>query len=602
MSSPSYVATTDHGNGLGDQFGSTTTSSSAVNGTTMMSGDQSSATIIGAMKPYSIPKGEESDSYNDKVNNSVQVSTLPTSSTTSTITSTSNNNSNSNAAFSPAPMGNGGGSGTDDVCRDFLRNMCRRGKSCRYKHPDNEGGGGGGGGDSMMMMSANNAGGPNMGQMGNNNRKQDNFVFCHDFQNRECRRENCRFMHCSKQEEEIFRSTGKLPNNMIGMVPPPPAAMMPQGGGGDGKDINTPVCKDFINGICRRAPGRCKFRHPASNDNYNQSPSPTSSRNSFDGRNGQRGGGVGAPVGNFAMSPMNNSHSLDAYGYGRPHGVPGANMGISPNYGYGNDQFADNGNPNKRKRYDPMPYGVANNAAAAVPYGAGAAYVTEAMNPAVHGYAMHPSAAASAYYGGGGGAGNGGAVGGIGVGGGVRGGGGPMVDGSGRGSFLEEENAALRRRIDDLKKQVSELLSTNEYLMEQINNMRAGPAAAVAVATATSVASLQPPQSSAAATAVGLSSLSASQLTQSLSQLSQAQPCVVSVPPPPPPPGTAVVGTPVAHMGPVPPSSIVSSIASISLPTVSAPVTALVSSSGATSLVSYAPLHSTNAWSLSVDQ
>lgn len=528
MSSPTFA--TEHGNGISDQFG--------LNGI-MMSGDQSSATIIGAMKPYTIPKSDDGDNYNDKLT-SIQVSTLPTSSTTSTSTIST---SNTNSSFSPAPMGNGG---TDDVCRDFLRNMCRRGKSCRYKHPDNEGAGG------DMMMASSNA-----SSMGNN--RKDSYVFCHDFQNRECRRDNCRFLHCSKQEASMMLA----------------------------QPIVVPDCKDFLNGVCRRAPGRCKFRHPASNESYNQSPSPTNSRNSFDGRNGgQRGA---APVGNFAMSPMNNSHNLDAYGYGRPP-ITGTNMAISSNYGYGNDQYVENGNSNKRKRnYDTM-YATNN----AVPYGA-PAYGQEAMNPigtSVHGYAMH-STPANAYYAGV--AGNGG---GVGVG--VAMGRGPMVEGR---SFLEEENSALRRRIDDLKKQVSELLSTNEYLMEQINQMRSTPAAAVAVATATSVASLQPPPQSSTATAVGISSISAGQLTQTLS-LQQAPTCSLSVPQPPPPPGTGGLMTgsgPVGHMGPLtsvlPPSSIVSSIASISLPTVS---TALVSSSGAASLVSYTPLHST--WSLGVDQ
>lgn len=117
--------------------------------------------------------------------------------------------------------------------------------------------------------------------------------------------------------------------------------------------------------------------------------------------------------------------------------------------------------------------------------------------------------------------------------------------------------------------------------MEQINQMRAGPAAAVAVATATSVASLQPQSSTA--TAVGISSISAGQTLS----LQQAPTCSLSVPHPQGPVSVSVL----------PPNSIVSSIASISLPTVS---TALVSSSGAASLVTgYTPLHSTNAW---VDQ
>lgn len=151
-------------------------------------------------------------------------------------------------------------------------------------------------------------------------------------------------------------------------------------------------------------------------------------------------------------------------------------------------------------------------------------------------------------------------------------------------SYLEEENASLRRRLDDLKKQLSDLIASNDFLVEQINQLRvqnaAGPAAAVAVAAAaTSVASLQPQAPTAgtvSSTAVGI--------TTPLSLQAQIGP-----------PAAAVIGA-------LPPSSIVSSIASISLPTVTAPVS-LVNSSAAASLVSYTPsLHSSNPWPLGVDQ
>lgn len=191
---------------------------------------------------------------------------------------------------------------------------------------------------------------------------------------------------------------------------------------GDGKDLA--VCKDWLRGICGRS--RCKFRHPASNENFNQSPSPTSSRNSFDGHNGGHRG-TSLPVGNFAM---NNSHNMDAYSYGRPP-LPGTNMPISSNYGYGNDQYAQNGNANKRKRNFDTMYSSNN----AVPFGT---TPFEAMNPAVHGFAMH-STPLNDYY-----AVNGSSA--------VRP---PMIEGQ-RSSFqfLEEENLALRRRVDDLKNQV----------------------------------------------------------------------------------------------------------------------------------------------------
>lgn len=37
-------------------------------------------------------------------------------------------------------------------------------------------------------------------------------TFCHDYQNSTCRRPACKFLHCTREEEEIFRRTGYLPN------------------------------------------------------------------------------------------------------------------------------------------------------------------------------------------------------------------------------------------------------------------------------------------------------------------------------------------------------------------------------------------------------
>ncbi|XP_054713079.1 LOW QUALITY PROTEIN: zinc finger CCCH domain-containing protein 10-like [Uloborus diversus] len=110
----------------------------------------------------------------------------------------------------------------DDICRDFLRNVCQRGKFCRFKHPE---------GDEAETLG------------------KKELVFCHDFQNKECRRPNCKFVHCTKQEEEIFRTTGCLPDTVLDM----------------GKrrllqNTKVPIWKDYLKGECRRA-GHCKFRH-----------------------------------------------------------------------------------------------------------------------------------------------------------------------------------------------------------------------------------------------------------------------------------------------------------------------------------------------------
>ncbi|XP_060876064.1 zinc finger CCCH domain-containing protein 10-like isoform X6 [Metopolophium dirhodum] len=68
---------------------------------------------------------------------------------------------------------------TENVCRDFMRNVCNRGKSCKFFHPPVE----------------------------EDKRK---YVFCHDFQNGKCSRHDCRFIHCSREDEEYYNRTGRM--------------------------------------------------------------------------------------------------------------------------------------------------------------------------------------------------------------------------------------------------------------------------------------------------------------------------------------------------------------------------------------------------------
>ncbi|XP_063223907.1 zinc finger CCCH domain-containing protein 10-like [Bacillus rossius redtenbacheri] len=117
----------------------------------------------------------------------------------------------------------------DRVCRDYIRNVCRRGKRCKFLHPD---------------------------EVTDNGNSKCDYVFCHDFQNSKCTRVNCRFVHCSQDDEEYYKTTGELPSHVLeslirkGMVP---NILF-------GRPGEAPVCKDYINGECRRG-AKCKFRH-----------------------------------------------------------------------------------------------------------------------------------------------------------------------------------------------------------------------------------------------------------------------------------------------------------------------------------------------------
>ncbi|KAM4794991.1 zinc finger CCCH domain-containing protein 10 [Rhinophrynus dorsalis] len=117
------------------------------------------------------------------------------------------------------------------ICRDFLRNVCKRGKRCRFKHPDS-------------------------GDVSDPGVQKNEFVFCHDFQNKECARLNCRFIHGTKEDEEHYKKTGELPPRLrhkvaagLGLSP----TDLPN------KD-EIPICRDFLKGECQRG-DRCKFRH-----------------------------------------------------------------------------------------------------------------------------------------------------------------------------------------------------------------------------------------------------------------------------------------------------------------------------------------------------
>ena len=132
--------------------------------------------------------------------------------------------------------------GADDkeLCRDFKKGDCRRGERCIYYHP-----------------------------------KLD---VCRDYQFRECTRNDCRFVHVTKAEEEKFNGSGLLPPHVQnGPVPAAPiggyTSVLGKRGFGAisvGQQLPLPmhklesqgeVCRDFDKGDCRRGQ-RCKFYHP----------------------------------------------------------------------------------------------------------------------------------------------------------------------------------------------------------------------------------------------------------------------------------------------------------------------------------------------------
>lgn len=124
------------------------------------------------------------------------------------------------------------------VCRDYLRNVCRRGERCRFLHP----------------VDPTSARRDVIAQQSS----RRGVVFCHDFQNAAgCRRgDACRFAHCTRQQEAVYRRTGLLPVSAQRKLALDYALTQALWRG------ETPVCIDFLKtGTCRRANGQCRYRH-----------------------------------------------------------------------------------------------------------------------------------------------------------------------------------------------------------------------------------------------------------------------------------------------------------------------------------------------------
>lgn len=258
---------------------------------------------------------------------------------------------------------NGDAGDKDSICRDFLRNVCRRGRRCKYRHPE-------------------------PGEAEELGRKIE-YVFCHDYQNKECRRSNCKFIHCTREEEEYYRTSGDLPQHVLDAVAMGKGlnqeAQGPQG--------EVPVCKDFLKGDCRRG-GRCKFRHLNANEYEMEVGVPNRRRERFDQYD---------RFDDFEQyDPLPKRRHLDDYGC-----VPG---------------------------------GVAGGVG--VPSMAGVASMTGVG--AMMGVRQPP----------------------------------PMPPMAPDHLLFEEENSLLRRKVEELKKQVSDLVATNEFLLGQNAQLRMGKQAA----------------------------------------------------------------------------------------------------------------------------
>lgn len=384
-----------------------------------------------------------------------------------------------------------------DVCRDFLRNCCRRGANCRFSHPE--------------LSETKKCEIPLL-------------TFCHDFQNRECRRPNCKFLHCSREDEELFKQTGKFPETVnYGFAAASQSStnggnqtnpvngnkfngpkkfnsnnanasngnFVPAPNPGNFKEQEAPICKDFAKGDCFRGV-KCKFKHVAP-DGRNFNGNKTSFDGSFEGVGKPFGGPPNAPndarftASNPLMQPAQRFDQMNQIKANSPMNHPVNRDGSSfqipvdrRNNLRGTPMFEPDA---KRRAFDsgyntPTTFTFANNNANSQ------LLVTTALNQ-IHNNATHPSntnpanpetsSAQSAQT-----AVLAAAVNAI-----------NELNGSNvttsssantitrsmynnlnESRFLLEENNNLRREIDKLKQQVVDLMNANEFLLEQNAQLR----------------------------------------------------------------------------------------------------------------------------------
>ncbi|EZA58634.1 hypothetical protein DMN91_009033 [Ooceraea biroi] len=277
---------------------------------------------------------------------------------------------------------NAGATDTSDsanrICRDFLRNVCHRGKRCKYLHERSE--------DDPM----------------------EEYTFCHDFQNGMCNWPGCKFLHCTESEEKRFRATGELPSHVLNRS---------KTNNNDKSDY--PLCKDFIKGSCQRV--NCKFRHWKKEEPQHNLVSPSHHnvsrpQHNFNGTSG----GVNADGRRYEEDrnfhwQMEDQHS-----------------NLIANNGYNTSHPADYIGPPEPKRR----------------IVSGETVVHFEAPPLVgQQHATQPTVTPSYYY--------------------------PVIPrNEARAIVLEDENALLRKKIEELKKQVSDLTATNEFLLDQNAQLR----------------------------------------------------------------------------------------------------------------------------------
>ena len=127
-----------------------------------------------------------------------------------------------------------------DTCLDFLRNQCIRGASCQFKH--------------VQKVEAHSE-----------RVCLSRSIFCHDYQEGDCMRMNCKMIHTSAQDEQHFLDTGMLPGHLKGEFTGGFSSGLGAMSNRDLSKLAANVCREFVKNRCERGE-QCKFYHPPSHE------------------------------------------------------------------------------------------------------------------------------------------------------------------------------------------------------------------------------------------------------------------------------------------------------------------------------------------------
>jgi len=127
------------------------------------------------------------------------------------------------------------------ICRDFMRNVCSRGnRRCKFKHPTPD--------ELNRLVDCSNI--------------STVYEFCHDYQNVQCQRANCRFIHGTHEEEEAYHNKKILPLRLKYQYDFGVNDSQENGSKNMTDSGGRPICFDFLSrNSCHRGK-KCKFYHP----------------------------------------------------------------------------------------------------------------------------------------------------------------------------------------------------------------------------------------------------------------------------------------------------------------------------------------------------